>query len=141
MSSGPRRNLAYRSNRKGRIATVFCLFLGIMIPGCAPQTLVAVSDVDAATALLEDSFKSWKSGKTVDDLRLSVPPVYVSEELWEQGCRLNDFSIDRQSEQYGTNVRVHVTLKGTDKKGADFLRTMKYLVTTEPAMTIAREDR
>jgi len=101
----------------------------------------AISDVEAATELLKTSFESWKSGGTVASLREATPPVYVAEELWDDGFVLSDFTIDGNGELYGTNVRLLVTLNGKDKRGSAVSRQLKYLVTTTPALTIARGDR
>jgi hypothetical protein len=108
--------------------------------GCGP-TSPAVSDIDAATKLLNSTFESWKSGQPGPTLRYVFPPVYVSEEMWDEGFLLSDFTIDGAGEVYGTNVRLRVTLNGKKKDGAAVNRQVTYLVTTTPALTIARTDR
>lgn len=116
------------------------LLLAALTCGCA-QSGVAVSDVGAATELLETTFQSWKSGQSVESLRSGSPPIYIAEEMWDQGFLLSDFAIDGVGELYGSNVRFLVTLTGKDKGGAEVSRQVKYLVTTTPALTIARADR
>ena len=118
------------------------LFMSIatFTAGCG-RPAPAVSNVEAAIELLKTSFESWKSGGTVASLREATPPVYVAEEMWDNGFRLTSFSIDDDGELYGTNVRLLVTLTGTDKGGLAVSRQLKYLVTTTPALTIARADR
>jgi len=100
-----------------------------------------VSDVEAATQLLKQSFEQWKAGQTPASLRQQTPAVYVADDLWEQDARLSDFSVDGPGEQYGTNVRVRVTIAGRHADGRSFDQKVNYLVTTVPALTIVREDR
>jgi hypothetical protein len=108
--------------------------------GCN-QNAVPVSDTDAAKALLETSLSAWKDGKSVADMRSLTPPVYASEELWNTDLKLSNFVIDGDGELYGTSVKFRVTLEGTDKDGGNVSKQFEYLVTTTPALTIARSDR
>ncbi len=113
----------------------------VLSAGCVGQPAVAVSDPEAAVKLVDESFQAWKAGRSLDELRQQVPPVYVAEDLWRQGFLLTDYSIDGGGETFGTNVRVRVTVKGSGPRGESVSRRMNYLVTTTPALTIAREDR
>ncbi|MGV3484453.1 MAG: hypothetical protein ACO1RT_08545 [Planctomycetaceae bacterium] len=112
----------------------------LLVIGCGPPA-VPISDVDAARELLDSSLAAWKSGRSVEQMRQQAPPVYVAEELWSQGLQLSDYSIDGNGELYGSNVRLHATLKVAGKGGETKDAKVKYLVTTTPALTIAREDR
>jgi len=115
--------------------------LAFAVPGCGQGVAAPQSDGEAATALIDRSLRQWKEGRTVADLRGETPPIYVSDESWLKGAKLVDFTIDQDGELFGTNVRFHVTLSTADPKGKESKQTVKYLVTTTPAMTIAREDR
>ena len=109
--------------------------------GCAKQAL-PVSDVEQATALIKQTFDDWKAGASLADQRDKSPPVYVAEELWLNGASLEEYELDGPGEVIGTNVRFHVTLECAGDRGkASKDRQLKYLVTTTPACTIAREDR
>jgi hypothetical protein len=115
--------------------------LAVATPGCGRGVAAPQSDTEAATALIDRSLRQWKEGRTVAELRGETPPIYVSDELWLNGAKLVDFSIDQEGELFGTNVRFHVTVSVADPKGKESKQAVKYLVTTTPAMTIAREDR
>ena len=108
--------------------------------GCGPPG-VPVSDVDAARNLLDTSLQAWKAGRTVEQLRQEKPPIYVADDLWNQGVELTDYTIASDGELYGSNVRLQVKLNGLRKDGETIAQQVKYLVTTTPALTIAREDR
>lgn len=119
----------------------FVMVLGIASAGCGRGVAAPQSDTEAATVLIDRSLRQWKEGRTVADLRGETPPIYVSDELWLKGAKLVDFTIDQDGELFGTNVRFHVTVSVADPKGKESKQAVKYLVTTTPAMTIAREDR
>lgn len=110
-----------------------------MLIGCGSPS-VAVSDRDAAKALLGSTLEAWKTGKSVADMRQLTPPVYVAEDLWNGDFELHDFTIEGEGEMYGPNVRLNVTLTGSNRGGAVSTQQMQYLVTTTPARTIARTD-
>jgi hypothetical protein len=99
------------------------------------------SNVEQATELLQDTLDKWKAGASLDSLRDTDPPVYVAEELWHAGTRLNDYRLLGQGEQFGTNIRFQVQLFPASNGRAGKERIVHYLVTTTPARTIAREDR
>lgn len=115
----------------------FCL-LGMV--GCE-SARAPVSDIESGRQLLVSSLSDWKQGVSVAAMKQKSQAVYVSEELWEQGYVLNDFKLDSEGELYGTNVRIQVTLQLTDKANQKSNLAVTYLVTTTPALTIARGDR
>ncbi len=110
------------------------------VSGCATKS-VAESDVERATLLITDTFGEWQAGESLDAQRSGTPPVYVAEELWLNGSMLESFEITEPGVMFGTNVRFGVKLTCVDKSGSKRVREVKYLVTTTPALTIAREDR
>jgi hypothetical protein len=112
-----------------------------LLTGCSSPS-VAPSDVEQATELIKVALDKWQAGETLDSLRESKPPVYVADELWQQGIVLESYELLTPGEPFGTNVRFNVQLVSRDGRSqAAKKRTVKYLVTTTPAFTIAREDR
>jgi hypothetical protein len=101
---------------------------------------VQASDANAATRVITDTFQQWQSGSTVDDLRNAQPPVYVADDFWIRGYQLRDFSVEKPAETHGTNIRLRMKLRLVDLKGKESAHSINYLVTTTPAVTIARED-
>lgn len=116
------------------------LLFALSMLGCGPRSM-PVSDVDKATVLMTKTLDAWKAGETLDEQRKQSPPVYVADELWLNGAQLKEYSLNGPGEVFGTNVRFKVKLKLIDSKGAGKERELKYLVSTTPANTIAREDR
>jgi hypothetical protein len=114
--------------------------LTMLSTGCVRTPAVAKSDVNDAEEVITRSFGQWKSGRTPDDLRNAQPPIYVADDFWLRGYQLTDFSMEKPGELYGTNVRFRMKLELLDLKSKAFTQTANYLVTTTPAMTIARAD-
>lgn len=102
---------------------------------------VPVSDATAAGELLQRTLEDFRAQRSVGELRQQQPPVYVSDELWLSPFQLKNYNIEGPGEMYGTNVRFRVTLEGVDPTGKKVTHQVKYLVTTTPALTIAKEDR
>jgi len=122
-------------------ANWFIVSLGLCwVLGCGPRN-VPVSDGEQATQLLSETLQAWQSGATVEDQRQKTPPVYVAEEMWLGGTKLDRFEITQPAELFGTNVRLGVRLTCVDQRGSKREREVTYLVTTTPALTVAREDR
>ncbi len=108
--------------------------------GCDRASAVKASDANAATQVITDTFKQWQAGSTIDDLRDARPPVYVADDYWFRGYQLNAFSVEKPAETHGTNIRLRMKLRLVDTKGKESTHSINYLVTTTPAVTIARED-
>ena len=99
-----------------------------------------MSDASQAKALMQRIMDQWRSGGSLDELRKHSPPVYVTEDLWRNGAMLNEFSISEESELLGSNIRLKVNLKWTNKSGRAMEKSFRYIVTTRPALTIVREE-
>lgn len=118
------------------IGTVLVLCLQF---GCSPAN-APISDAAQAKVLLQKTLNEWKSGTSLNEIRQHNPPVYVTEDLWRSGAKLNEYSIAEESGVLGNNIRLEVYLKFTNKSGNAIRRSFRYIVTTRPAQTIVREE-
>lgn len=107
--------------------------------GCGPP-MAAPSDPERAKALLEETLDAWKQGATIAEIREQTPPVYVVEDIWRSGAKLQDYELVDDGERFGTNIRFQVKLKYAASHRAAKQMNVNYLVTTTPALTIAREE-
>lgn len=107
--------------------------------GCRPVG-APMSDASQAKTLMQKTMEQWRSGGSLDELRKQSPPVYVTEDLWRNGALLNDYSISEESERLGSNIRLRVNLRCTNKSGKAIEKSFRYIVTTQPALTIVREE-
>ena len=126
----------------GRSLRPVFLFTGlvcILHAGCSPGA-APMSDAGKAKELLQTSLDAWRSGASLDDRRKASPPIYITEDLWRNGAKLSEYKLVGESEVLGSNIRFKVDLKCTIKSGKAMEKTVRYLVTTQPALTIVRED-
>jgi hypothetical protein len=127
-----------------RYGNRFALALGFLVLvtciACrGPQA--GPTGIDEARSILEDSLKKWSEGKSLADMRSLQPPIYVAEDLWLRGDQLTQFSIKSAGQLVGTNVRFEVEVRTRPSNGgAETTRSLKYLIASSPAISIARED-
>jgi hypothetical protein len=69
------------------------------------------------------------------------PPVFVAEDLWQKGYKLDSYGIAEPGQMLGTNVRLVVDIEASHPTLGKRKQSQAYLVTTTPALTISREDR
>lgn len=125
--------------KKQRVFLVGIVLVLCLQFGCSPAT-APMSDASQAKALLQKTLDEWKSGTSLDEMRKHNPPVYVTEDLWRSGAKLNEYSIAEDSVLLGSNIRLEVNLKFTNKSGNAIKKSFRYIVTTRPALTIVREE-
>ncbi len=101
---------------------------------------VPSSDPASAKKLLNEALSLWKEGDSMESLKKRQPPIYFIEDLWRSGNRLTSYQISDEGTLVGTNVRFQVELQGMAKTERPWKRTVNYLVTTTPAITICREE-
>ena len=118
------------------LASAACLLLQL---GCTPST-APISDAGRAKDILQSSLDAWKSGASIEDSRKGNPPIYITEDFWRNGSKLREYKLVGESEELGSNIRFKVDLKCTNKTGKAIDKTVRYLVTTVPALTIVREE-
>ena len=122
-------------NRRGFAS----IALAMLLVGCSPTT-APMSDAAKAKELLQKMLGEWQSGTKLGEIKKLSPPVYITEDLWRNGAILDEFSLADDSEVLGSNIRIQVKLKCSSKNGKVVERSVRYLVTTQPALTIAREE-
>ncbi len=126
-------------SKKPRVFLIGIVLVLCMQFGCSPAT-APMSDAVQAKVLLQKTLDEWKSGTSLDEIRKHNPPVYVTEDLWRSGAKLNEYSIAEDRGLLGSNIRLEVNLKFTNKSGNAIKKSFRYTVTTRPALTIVREE-
>ena len=104
-----------------------------LLTGCSSEP--PRSDAIVAKSVLESCLTAWKEGASNDSLQKREPPIFVVEDQWTDQAKLLDFSIADRSEFSGSSIRFDVELVFPSKK-----ETVRYVVTTSPALTVARLD-
>lgn len=123
-------------NRSSRV--LFLALAAFLAAGCAEQ--VAPTSLDSSKALdaLKTTLDAWKNGGTVDSLKTASPPIVAQDMDWQGGAKLIDYKIDGSGKGVDSNLRVPVQITLQSKDGKDSVKTVSYLVTTSPAITVFR---
>ena len=128
----------FPSFRFGANLALFLVFL-IGCVGCGPAR-VPLSDIQEAKGLAQRLLEKWKSGEDMSKFATESPPIFISEDIWKKGAKLQSFAFLDEGKMFGSNVRFQITLKYMSKDGKASERTFYYLVTTTPALTFFREE-
>ena len=125
--------------RKRFIGLSLCFVL-LSVIGCSSAPSVSNSDPSKAKEIAKTILDAWKNGETMESLKQKSPPMFAMIDLWKDGCVLNSYEIIGEGEMLGPNVRFQVRFNCQDKSGKKVDKTIKYLVTTTPAITFIKED-
>lgn len=117
---------------------VLALALGCPAAGCAGPANDPVDPGKARTAL-HTALESWKKGDKVDALQKAAVPVYVIDPEWQSGTALKDFQLvsDGEAKDAQLYCPVRLTVVGSDGKAVR--RTVTYMVSTAPNVTVSRK--
>ncbi len=106
--------------------------------GCAESIGPTPLDEGKARDALKVTLDAWKDGSSTDSLK-SGPQAIVAQDLdWQTGAKLVDFSIEGDGKKVDSNLRVPVKLTLKDASGKGAVKTVNYLVTTSPKVTVFR---
>jgi hypothetical protein len=112
----------------------------LSILGCTGAPSVSNSDPTKAKEIAITILDAWKEGETMESLKQKTPPMFAVIDLWKDGSKLNSYEIIGEGEMVGPNIRFQVRFNCQDKAGKKVDKTIKYLVTTTPAITFIKED-
>lgn len=125
--------------RKRFLGLSLCIVLSSVI-GCSSAPSVSSSDPNKAKEVAKTILDAWKNGETMESLKQKTPPMFAVIDLWKDGCSLTSYEFVGDGEMVGPNVRFQVRFICQDKAGKKVDKTIKYLVTTTPAITFIKED-
>lgn len=115
--------------------------VALLASGCGSPAPAAASNPDRARATLRAVLDLWKAGSPADAAAKLSPPVYVADEDWTSGAKLEDYGIESGDHGFGTGLRCPVSLTFKDPKTAKpRKRKALYIVTTEPVLRVDRQD-
>jgi hypothetical protein len=121
---------------------VACLgaMLILMFSGCSNSRAHAV-DQPRAREALKTALDHWKQGENPRALSSSATPMTVQDLEWEGGAKLIDYQIleDGQPADANLRIKVRLTTKGAKAGSKNAEKTVSYLVTTSPSVTVFRD--
>jgi hypothetical protein len=123
-----------------RVATVAVALAMTGACGCAPNGRQPPPlDRIVAQKALETVLTAWKNGRRPESLREERPPIVVGEPDWEQGWHLISHRAGKTSWDDGSNQYVEMVLTLRKDAGAPMERTVTYVISTSPVITVIRE--
>jgi hypothetical protein len=110
--------------------------------GCATMIGCGRRNAPADTALarrsLTTALESWQAGDPPSKIREAVPPITMVDPAWEQGQKLESFEIIGPVADDGVRLTCPVNVVCTGQDGKKSTAQVKYVVGTDPVVTIFR---
>jgi hypothetical protein len=124
----------------GVIAACLGAMLILAFSGCSSGSAHAV-DQPRAREALKTALDHWKQGENPRSLSSSATPMTVQDLEWEGGAKLVDYQImdDGQTADANLRVKVRLTTSGAKAGSKSTEKTVSYLVTTSPSVTVFRD--
>lgn len=114
-----------------------CLLTVSLLAGCGPR--VYGVDKQLARNTLIKVLDEWKAGATPDDLQSATPSIVVQDLEWMSGVKLADYEITDSEQLLDSNLVVKVKLSLIEKSDQPVSKTVGYVVTTNPVLTVFRD--
>ncbi len=112
----------------------------VTLAGCS-EGPVKPANVDPSLAResLKTVLETWKKGEKPAKLASSSPAIVVQDMDWEAGSTLTAYQIEGEGKSDTANLLVPVNVTVRDKKGKETKKTVTYIVSTSPTITVFRD--
>ncbi len=125
------------SGTLGALLAALAAIVAMALPGCSASSAHSVQP-DRARVALESALDAWKQGQSPEAFERSGSSMVVQDLDWSAGAKLVGHQILDDGEPADANLRINVKLT-LEKKGKPVEKTVRYLVTTSPSVTIFRD--
>ncbi len=126
------------SKKNTAIHAALCAVLALLA-GCSGGGGSGEVDVDRAQEVLRLALDHWKKGESIDSLKAGSPAIVAQDFDWMAGQTLVSYEVEGQGKNENVNQRIPVRLTLRDKGGKELTKTVNYLVSTSPALTVFRD--
>ncbi len=123
--------------RAVRVVNLLCLLIACLPAGCGPR--VYGVNQSLARETLVQVLDRWKAGATPESLQSGSPKIVVQDMDWMSGVKLADYEITGPEKVLESNLVVKVKLDLVDKSDQKVSKTVGYVVTTNPVLTVFRD--
>lgn len=108
--------------------------------GCSSQgPQAAPVDPDVARSTLRTVLDAWKEGESADALQTRSPSIVAQDMDWKMGYELVEYEIEGQGEAVDANLYCPVRLELRSPDGKTVTKNVRYIVGTDPVLTVFRE--
>jgi hypothetical protein len=122
----------------GRRSLLWAAAVGwVVVVGCGRRNVP--SDAPLARQSLATALESWQAGDLPSKIRESSPAITMVDPEWEIGQKLERFEIVGPEVDTGANLMCPVKLVFKNERGTESTSQVKYVVGTNPVITVFRE--
>jgi hypothetical protein len=108
------------------------------IAGCSGDSRPAPVNSAQAQEALKTALESWKEKKSIDAVR-SASAITVQDQDWEAGLQLVSYKIQGSGKAVDAHLYSLVELVLRDQAGKEIRKTVTYMITTSPHITVFRK--
>ena len=125
--------------RKCFFRASFLALAALGVAGCSESFAPTPLNTSKAQEALKTTLEAWKKGDDITSLKNGSPAITAQDLDWLGGAKLVGYQIQGDGKPVDSNLRasVELTLKSSD--GKDVVKTVNYLVTTSPSITVFRD--
>ena len=117
--------------------SILLTLAAVLVSGCGDSMSAAPLDASRAREALKSTLDAWKSGAEPSSLASSS--ITAQDLDWLGGSKLVDYRVEGEGKAVDSNLRVPVRLSLKAKDGKDVAKSVHYLVTTSPSVTVFRD--
>lgn len=116
------------------------LMLVLTLAGCGSSGVNPNPvDPERAREVLKTTLESWKKGEAMSSLSTASPAITAQDFDWMNGASLVSYQLVDEGKTMDANLLVAVNLIIKTKDGKEVKKSVSYLVTTSPAITVFRD--
>lgn len=120
-------------------AGLMCVAL-VAVCGCSSQgPRAAPVDPGLARSTLRTVLDAWKDGQSPEALQDRTPSIVAQDMDWRTGHQLVEYEIDGEGEAIDANLYCPVRLQLRGPDGKSITKNVRYIVGTDPVLTVFRE--
>lgn len=92
-----------------------------------------------AVAVIQTVLDAWRSGQTPESLRDQKPSILVADDDWQSKWELHSYQLFDLPSSGGVSARLGAQLELSGPQGR-VQKQVRYLVATNPIISVVRED-
>lgn len=115
------------------------LILGLALAAGCGGRAPRPADPDQARTAVRAALDAWARGESAETLTQRRPAIHVVDHEWRSGLRLDRYEVVAD-QPAGADLRCETTLWLRGPRETTIQKPAVYIVGTNPALTVVRED-